>query len=499
MKSAAATNLVMLTTALLVTGAIAQEKSAPQPATPPAEKALREGVPKGLPKVLFVTESRGFVHPVVKRAKRAMLSHAERCLTEAAKGRYEIVCTQDLSAHMKAQEGLNCQAIVFYTSGNLPLDDLERNFLLLALEKGMGFVGLHSASNTFETWPAYTKLVGGIFDGHPWHQKATIRVHETEHPIVAPLGPSFEITDEIYQFRNFLADEVEVLLSLDPKSVDISKGNRKAAGPYPLAWTRSFGKGRAFYCALGHRPEVWRDKRFTGLVLRGIEWTIQKEQPRRYVDLFGKTLAAWKPSKGKKIRWKYEGGVLEVAPSSSSLMTRESFGDCAIDFEFSFPEGTPERGGDSGVVLQRHYEVQLLDPRGVQKPGLKDCGAIYGLVAPSQRATRSAGQTWHRMEIEFRTARFDESGQKISNARMSVRLNDITIHDDVEVPGRTADRRPEAPGERPILLEDRGERVRFRNFRVARLAPAKSATAQKQKAKAPADKRPAPKLSAPKK
>ncbi len=89
-------------------------------------------------------------------------------------------------------------------------------------------------------------------------------------------APSFRVTDEIYVFRNFSPLHSHVLLSLDTSSVDMKKANptRDHETSYPLAWTRTYGKGRVFYIALGHEKAVWRDPRYREILLKGIRWAI---------------------------------------------------------------------------------------------------------------------------------------------------------------------------------------------------------------------------------
>lgn len=109
----------------------------------------------------------------------------------------------------------------------------------------------------------------------PWHTTVGVRVEDAEHPATRHLPPRFEITDEIYQFRNWSRDRVHVLLSLDPASVDLAAaGVNRTDRDFALAWTRRHGKGRVFYTALGHRPEVWRDERFSRHLLGGILWAM---------------------------------------------------------------------------------------------------------------------------------------------------------------------------------------------------------------------------------
>ena len=138
---------------------------------------------------------------------------------------------------------------------------------------GGGFVGVHSATDTWYEVPEYAELVGGVFDGHPWHQRVRIVVEDSAHPSTRHLGQGVEITDEIYQFRSWSRDKVHVLLRLDPRSVDVGKGKR-ADHDYALSWVRRHGRGRVFYTALGHPREVWEDERFRRHLLEGIRWAM---------------------------------------------------------------------------------------------------------------------------------------------------------------------------------------------------------------------------------
>ena len=118
-------------------------------------------------------------------------------------------------------------------------------------------------------------MIGGYFDGHPWHEEVTVRVEGPRHPSTTHLPGSFPITDEIYQFRNWSRDRVQVLLSLDPASVDLkADGVKRTDRDFALAWTRRYGAGRVFYTALGHRAEVWNDDRFQRHLLGGLQWAM---------------------------------------------------------------------------------------------------------------------------------------------------------------------------------------------------------------------------------
>ena len=163
--------------------------------------------------------------------------------------------------------------VSFYTTGELPLDDRQKDALIAFVRGGKGFVGIHSATDTFYKWPAYGEMVGGYFDGQPWHQAVKVRVEDPKHPATSHLPDGFTISDEIYQFRSWSRDRVHVLLSLDPGSVDLTKeGVQRTDRDFALAWTREEGKGRVFYTALGHEADVWRDPGFRQHLAGGIRW-----------------------------------------------------------------------------------------------------------------------------------------------------------------------------------------------------------------------------------
>lgn len=265
-------------------------------------------------RVLFITESKGFVHGVVNRGK-APLALSETILTQIGdkSGDFEVVCSQDSRTMITKEKLADFDAVFFYTTGSLPLSSAQKADLLDYVRKGGGFGGTHSASDTFYDWPEYGKLIGGYFDGHPWHQKIRVVVEDKKHPATRHLGDSFEITDEIYQFRTpYDRKRLRILMSMD-RAVDRAKlniegkevvlgvsggevklmvdgvakpaegfsydgprGNRKD-GDNALAWVQEYGKGRSFYTALGHRDEVWKDERFQKHLLGGIRYILRLE------------------------------------------------------------------------------------------------------------------------------------------------------------------------------------------------------------------------------
>ena len=91
------------------------------------------------------------------------------------------------------------------------------------------------------------------------------------------IGRSPQFDDEISQISDFDWRHSHVLLRLDPSSVDLTRaGVRRRFYGWPLAWTRSYGRGRVFYTALGHDDAVWRDPRYQRLLLNGILWSLRQ-------------------------------------------------------------------------------------------------------------------------------------------------------------------------------------------------------------------------------
>jgi hypothetical protein len=159
---------------------------------------------------------------------------------------------------------------------------------------------------------------------------------------------------------------------------------------------------------------------------------------------------------------------MQVVPGTGNLFTRaELGGDYLLHVEFMVPP-TPETNGwqdrgNSGVYVQGRYEVQVLDSLGL-KLRSGDCGGIYGKHVAAVDACKPAGH-WQSYDIEFRSPRRDREGAKSESARMSVWHNGILIHDDVEVDGPTAAAvGGDEPGFGPLMLQDHGHPVRYRNI-----------------------------------
>jgi len=141
---------------------------------------------------------------------------------------------------------------------------------------GKGLAGFHSATDTYHRWGAYNDMMGGTFAGHPWHKRVPVKNLTPSHPLnEAFSGKDFEVNDEIYQFRNDTAQPTDrrMLLALDTEKMDVSAGDRKDR-LYPVSWVSKYGKGRTFYCSLGHRDEIYYNPVVLRHYLAGMQYVL---------------------------------------------------------------------------------------------------------------------------------------------------------------------------------------------------------------------------------
>jgi hypothetical protein len=188
--------------------------------------------------------------------------------------------------------------------------------------------------------------------------------------------------------------------------------------------------------------------------------------PKEAIVLFdGKDTSRWVQDGGKPCAWPVADGCLQVG--KGSIVTRDSFQDFQLHVEFNIPlppEGAKDQArGNSGVYIQRRYEIQVLDSFGVDPPAFNGCGSLYRQRAPDKNMSKKPGE-WQTYDITFRSARFDASGKKTEPARLTLVWNGVKVHDDVEIKDKTGAGKPEGPEPGPILLQDHGAPVRYRNL-----------------------------------
>lgn len=248
-------------------------------------------------KILFFTKSASFEHSVIKRTE-GQLSLAERLLSDLGpRNGLEFTFSKDGSLFTPSYLA-GFDAFFFFTTGDLgitgtdgqPPVSLEgKKALIEAVSGGKGFVGCHSASDTYHTnepgsqvpsgnaaryhnygaaADPYIRMLGGEFIKHGAQQKTRLRLTDPAFPGASGLG-NVELLEEWYSLKDFSPD-LHVILVQETQGMEGAVYQRPG---YPSTWARQHGKGRVFYTALGHRDDIWSNPKFQELLLGGLHWS----------------------------------------------------------------------------------------------------------------------------------------------------------------------------------------------------------------------------------
>jgi type 1 glutamine amidotransferase len=250
-------------------------------------KALPDSAPakpKARRKLLIYTRTAGFRHSSIPVGVQAITLMGDKT------GAYLVYHTEDESFFTPEKLKRFDAVFMLNTTGDCLRpkgDNAEevkkreeelKKSLVEFVKGGKGLVGVHAATDTYHSWKEYNQMMGGVFAGHPWTKKVPVKNLVPTHPLNSMFdGRDFEINDEIYQFTltSALPTERKFLLALDTsKMPDARRGIRKEAGPYPISWVSTYGKGRTFYCSLGHREEIYCEPAMLKHYLAGIQYVL---------------------------------------------------------------------------------------------------------------------------------------------------------------------------------------------------------------------------------
>jgi len=246
-------------------------------------------------KILFFTKSSGFEHSVISW-KNGQPSFAEKILLDlGAKNGWEFTFSKD-GSKFSPEYLAQFDAVFFYTTGDLcsegtdkqpPMTPAGKQALFDYVRGGKGFIGTHSATDTFHTAneskkgpdryanhgtnaDPYACFIGGEFIIHGAQQVATNKVIDPSFPGFEKVGDSFAFQEEWYSLKDFAPDD-HALTVIDAPHM---KGPMYERPPYPNTWARKEGKGRVWYTALGHREDVWTNPTFQQILTGGIKWAL---------------------------------------------------------------------------------------------------------------------------------------------------------------------------------------------------------------------------------
>jgi len=211
-------------------------------------------------KLLVFWLCEGFYHKSIPLVNKAIVQMGKTT------GAYETVVTNDMSI-FKPENLRQFDAICFNNTTGLKFNPEKTPELCKSLmdfvKGGKGIVGIHAATDNFNEWPEAQEMMGGKFTGHPWGGGGTwaVKIDQPDHPLMAAFkGKGFKINDEIYRTDPplYSRDKQLVLMSLDMS--DPTTGNAKGVKPSDadtgITWIKTWGKGRMFYCSLGHNDHL---------------------------------------------------------------------------------------------------------------------------------------------------------------------------------------------------------------------------------------------------
>jgi cytochrome c len=234
------------------------------PSVSAAPPAVAPKAPATLHDVLVFSRTVGFRHDAIPAGIEAI-----RALGSA--NGFAVDQTEDPARF--SDQGLAAFDVVVFLSTTMDvLDDTQQAAFERFIRAGGGWVGVHAASDTEYGWAWYGQLLGGsaYFKSHPAIQTVKVDVENAAHPSTAHLPATFQLEDELYNFRQNPRSSVNVLLRLDESSY--APGKDAMGSDHPIAWSHEFDGGRAWYTGLGHRIALYTDPRFTQHLLGGIRW-----------------------------------------------------------------------------------------------------------------------------------------------------------------------------------------------------------------------------------
>jgi type 1 glutamine amidotransferase/HEAT repeat protein len=321
-------------------------------------------------KLLVFNLSYGFVHTSILFGSQAIEIMGNKT------GAYETVVSTDISM-FEPEKLAQFDAVVFNNTNNelflpdpevfkkmspaeqeqaLKRDAALKESFVNYLKNGGGLMIIHAGIASFREWPEWGNIGGARFTNHPWMSgsKVTMKVEEPENPLskAFPQTP-FEVTDETYQMAEpYSRERLRVLVSLDTEKTDMkSPLVQRTDGDFAISWARSYGKGRVFYCAIGHDHPLFWNTPILQHYLDGIQFAlgdlkgdttpsafVKRIETAPWQSLFdGKNLDGW-VQRGGKAKYTIDGeeivGTTVKGTPNSFLCTETNYSDFILELEY---------------------------------------------------------------------------------------------------------------------------------------------------------------------
>ncbi len=228
-------------------------------------------------KMLIFWKCETFFHTVIPVANEALKIMGEKT------GAFQVTAVTDDYSVFNAETLKQFDIICLNNTTSLKFDPKttpERcQALMDFIKSGKGIVGIHAAADNFYQWPEAQEMMGNKFTAHPWGAGTTvaIKIDEPDHPLTAPFhGQGFKVKDEIYRTapNPYSREKQFVLMSLDMSDPGTNsvKGVIESDKDTGITWIKDVGKGRLFYCSLGHNNEIFMNTPILEHYLRGIQF-----------------------------------------------------------------------------------------------------------------------------------------------------------------------------------------------------------------------------------
>ena len=241
------------------------DKAVPAKATRPPAKAR---------KILVFYLCKGYYHESIPVANKTIELMGKKT------GAYDAVFSKDMKM-FDAKKLAGFDAILFNNTTKLDFNEPgQREALMDFVKGGKGIIGLHAATDNFYTWPEAAEMMGGLFVAHPWTANGVwaIKDYEPNNPLNAAFkGEGFKLRDEIYRQKKLgPVENRRILLALDlnDPATKNAKGAMESDRDMPVSWIRDYGKGRVFFCGLGHNNEVFYRPAILQHCLDGIQFAL---------------------------------------------------------------------------------------------------------------------------------------------------------------------------------------------------------------------------------